>query len=332
MEQNTNRMWWTIGVIVLGGLLLGGVSVLAQEGILPKISQAFVKVLDGNDNINPDGKETINPDDAKWVQKGNWGTNGYFVRDKDGNGVVYAIDPQQPIIAPAFDPETEIFTAWNDDLTSLRFLDKTILPKDSSVYFAGNINLKTFDTKNLDTSNVTNMRDMFYNMPNLISLDLSNFDTSNVTNMINMFGNMGSLTSLDVSNFDTTKVTDMSWMFTGMDSLTSLDVSNFDTSNVTDMSNMFAGMQSLTTLDVSNFDTSNVTNMMEMFNGSSALTTLDVSNFNTSNVTNVAYMFGDRYKDGHKLTPPDTSKFDTSKMTDLDYMFDDIPYEPVGWE
>ena len=44
MEQNTDRMWWTIGVIVLGALLIGGVSVLANENILPKISQAFVTV------------------------------------------------------------------------------------------------------------------------------------------------------------------------------------------------------------------------------------------------------------------------------------------------
>ena len=59
MEQNTDRMWWTIGVIVLGALLIGGGIVLANENILPKISQAFVKMLDDKDKINPD--------DAKWV-------------------------------------------------------------------------------------------------------------------------------------------------------------------------------------------------------------------------------------------------------------------------
>ncbi len=294
--------------------------------------------------------DRINPDDAKWVEKGNWGTNGYFVRDADGNGVVYAIDPQQPIIAPAFDPETEIFTNNNPDLTSLRFLDKTILPKDSSYYFAGNYNLTTFDTKNLDTSNVTDMSVMFGQLWDLTSLDVSNFDTSKVTNMSGMFVDMYTLKTLDVSKFDTANVTDMSWMFGGMQSLTALDVSKFDTSNVTNMNGMFAdmytlktldvskfdtanvtnmammfkGMWALTSLDVSNLDTSNVTNMSGMFSGSSALTTLDVSNFNTSNVTDVAYMFGDRYKDGHKLTPPDTSNFDTSKMTNVDQMFNDM--------
>ena len=44
MEQNTDRMWWTIGII--GALRRGGRRVFAKEHILPKISQAFVKMLD----------------------------------------------------------------------------------------------------------------------------------------------------------------------------------------------------------------------------------------------------------------------------------------------
>lgn len=49
MEQITDLMWWTIGVIVIGALLIGSGSVLAQENILPKISQAFVKMIDSKD-------------------------------------------------------------------------------------------------------------------------------------------------------------------------------------------------------------------------------------------------------------------------------------------
>ncbi|WP_242694321.1 BspA family leucine-rich repeat surface protein, partial [Enterococcus hirae] len=67
----------------------------------------------------------------------------------------------------------------------------------------------------------------------------SGFDTSNVTDMYAMFYDMSNLTSLDLSNFDTSKVTDMSYMFEGMSSVTSLDLSGFDTSKVTDMSDMF---------------------------------------------------------------------------------------------
>lgn len=78
----------------------------------------------------PESENKINPDDAKWVEKGNYGTNGYFVRDDAGNGIVYALDPQQPVIAP----ETAIFTKYNLKLTSLRFLDNDFAKKQQPIF------------------------------------------------------------------------------------------------------------------------------------------------------------------------------------------------------
>ena len=92
---------------------------------------------------------------------------------------------------------------------------------------------------NLDTSNVTDMKKMFYSCQKLTTLDLTNFDTSNVIDMNNMFYYCQSLTTLDLSSFDTSKVTKIDSMFQNCNSLTSLDLSNFDTSNVTNMSFMF---------------------------------------------------------------------------------------------
>ena len=92
---------------------------------------------------------------------------------------------------------------------------------------------------NLDTSNVTDMHNMFYSCQKLTTLDLTSFDTSNVTNMDSMFYYCQSLTTLDLSSFDTSKVTNMGSMFQNCSSLTSLDLTSFDTSNVTNMSYMF---------------------------------------------------------------------------------------------
>ena len=92
----------------------------------------------------------------------------------------------------------------------------------------------------LNTSEVTDMRWMFYDCESLTSLDLSSFNTSNVTDMNSMFKGCSSLTSLNLSNFNTSKVTDMTQMFYRCSSLTSLDVSKFDTSNVTDMVGVFS--------------------------------------------------------------------------------------------
>ena len=127
----------------------------------------------------------------------------------------------------------------------------------------------------------------------ITSIDLSALDTSEVTNMSEMFSGCSSLTSLDVSKFDTSKVTDMGGMFDSCSSLTSLDVSKFDTSKVINMASMFSECSSLPSLDVSKFDTSEVTNMNQMFSGCSSLTSLDVSNFDTSQVRYMSTMFCD---------------------------------------
>lgn len=146
-------------------------------------------------------------------------------------------------------------------------------------------------SKDIDTSNVTNMKYMFYYCAKLTDLDISCFDTSNVTDMQYMFRNCESLTSLDVSNFDTSKVINMEWMFSYCKALTSLDLSNFDTSSVTNMSSMFHSSSNLASMDLSNFDTSNVTDISHMFDTCSNLENLNLSSFDTSKVTDMTAMF-----------------------------------------
>ena len=175
--------------------------------------------------------------------------------------------------------------------------ERVYLNTDSSYMFYSRYNSREIrgileiDLSNFDTSQVTNMYGMFYDMSNLTMLDLSSFNTSKVTDMSGMFAGLLNLTTLNVSHFDTSNVTNMDAMFYGMSSLTALNVSHFDTSNVTNMEAMFDGMSSLTALNVSHFNTSKVTNMDAMFYGVSNLTTLDLSNFDTSKVTNMSSMF-----------------------------------------
>ena len=135
--------------------------------------------------------------------------------------------------------------------------------------------LRTDQAHVIIDSEITNMRNMFYNCSNLTSLDLfTNFNTSKVTNMRNMFSSCYNLTTLDLSAFNTSKVTSMNSMFYNCPGLTSIDLSSFNTSNVTSMEHMFYGCAGLTTLDLSNFDTSNVTDMHGMFINCSNLITI----------------------------------------------------------
>ena len=182
----------------------------------------------------------------------------------------------------------------------------------------------------------------FYYFRNLDSIDLTYFDTSNVTNMQDMFSSTGqnsTVFTLDlVDNFDTSNVTDMSWMFnyTGSSSTVfTLDLGdNFDTSNVTNMSYMFrlTGQNSTVfTLDLGDkFDTSSVTNMNGMFSStgySNTSFTLDLGNkFDTSSVTSMNGMFSSTGQNSTVFTLDLGDKFDTSSVTDMSYMFNQTGY------
>ena len=148
---------------------------------------------------------------------------------------------------------------------------------------------------------------LFYNFKSLSSINFNhNFDTSNVTNMVDMFGGNSNFTTLDLSDFDTHNVTDMSRMFSrwvgdenggwGKSVLSNIIFGdNFDTSNVTIMEDMFSGTY-ISSLDLRKFNTYKVTNMFRMFEQCDNLVELNLCSFDTNNVTDARRMFGDSSK------------------------------------
>ena len=121
---------------------------------------------------------------------------------------------------------------------------------------------------------------------------IKNLNTKEVTDMADMFYECRDLSSLDVSGFNTEKVTDMSGMFYECISLKLLDVAKFNTANVKTMSNMFYRCNNLDLLNVTNFNTANVTNMQGVFYSCPALTTIYASDkFVTGQVTDGSNMF-----------------------------------------
>lgn len=151
-------------------------------------------------------------------------------------------------------------------------------------------------------------------------LDLTNLDTSEVTSMKQMFGYLDRLETLDISMLKTTKVEDMTEMFTHMSSLTSLDFSSFETSSVTNMKGMFSENRALEVLDLSQFVTGQVRDMSSMFLGLSTLESIQLGNFNTANVTNMSSMFSKV----SALEVLDLSSFDTTKVTSMNGMFTEV--------
>ena len=188
---------------------------------------------------------------------------------------------------------------------------------DMKDMFCGCTALTSLDVSHFNTDKVTNMGSMFYGCKTLQSLDVSHFNTDKVTNMGCMFESCLALKSLDLSSFNTANVTDMEYMFYACTALQSLDLSSFNTANVTNMKDMFCGCTALTSLDLSSFNTANVTNMEYMFSSCTALQSLDVSSFNTANVTNMTGMF----RACQALRSLDLSSFNTANVTDMLFMF-----------
>jgi surface protein len=128
--------------------------------------------------------------------------------------------------------------------------------------FDGTGNLKKLDLRSFDTSNVKNMKYMFYNS-NVSEVNLSSFNTSNVTDMMQMFLGARNLTNLDLSNFDTSNVGTFYEMFDHATSLKTVNMSGWDTSKVTTMNNMFSNM-AVEKLDLSSFTIKDSTDTVDM--------------------------------------------------------------------
>ena len=133
----------------------------------------------------------------------------------------------------------------------------------------------------------------FCDMQNLETITgISYLNTSEVTEMRYMFYNCSKLTSIDLSHFNTAKVTKMGYMFSGCSALTNLDVHYLKTDQVTDMRSMFSNTTALTSLYLIDFNTAKVTNMSYMFYGCSNMTAIYVDGtWNTAAVTSSGSMF-----------------------------------------
>lgn len=148
----------------------------------------------------------------------------------------------------------------------------------------------------------TNAENMFNGYP---FNEIPQIDTSNVTNMNNMFKNCTKLTTL-TPQLDTSNVTGMYQMFYGCSNLTTLDLSNFDFSNTTTLQEMFYWCSKLENLTLPNLNTNKDNrNARGMFSRCSKLTELDLTTLNNSNET--SYMF-DNCTSLHTISSIDGSK------------------------
>ena len=106
--------------------------------------------------------------------------------------------------------------------------------------------------RNLDVSLIEDLSDLFYEYRNIRTLDLSGWKTSNVENMKDMF--FSSHFNGDISQWDVSRVVDMGFMFYSSDF--NGDISDWNVSRVVDMDMMFE--KSKFSGDLSKWDVSNI--------------------------------------------------------------------------
>ena len=95
----------------------------------------------------------------------------------------------------------------------------------------------------MDTEQCKSFMNMFHNCGASKIKRLESLNTSNVTNMSQMFGSMYGLTELDISTWNTKKVTNMSQTFSNCINLLTLSAVHAD--SVTSISYIFSGMTKL---------------------------------------------------------------------------------------
>ena len=143
---------------------------------------------------------------------------------------------------------TKVSFAWGSYIEEVINMCNTSNITNMSCMFSGCRSLISINANNFDTSNVTTMRGMFRWCYALTTIrDISSWNTSNVTDMVEVFSSCGSLTSLDISSWSTGKVTYMNNMFYCCEKLTELNISNWNyiNTNANGMNNMFYRCDSL---------------------------------------------------------------------------------------
>ena len=234
---------------------------------------------------------------------------------------------------------------WVNERASIKKVEigQKIYPTSTAYWFSNLTSMESGDFTNLDTLDVTNMSNMFYQagydstVTSFTLTGLDDWDTSTVTSMWATFlyaGYYATTWSIgDLSNWNTSKVirTDGMFLLAGYTATTFNigNLSDWDTTKATNMQSMFqeAGRSATTWSigDLSNWNVSSDTNMNNMFyQAGYSATTFNIgnlSNWDTSKVTDMGGMFNQA---GHSATTwniGDLSNWDTSKVTNMKYIF-----------
>jgi surface protein len=142
------------------------------------------------------------------------------------------------------------------------------------------------DMRGWDTSNITNMQEMFDGATNF-NQNISSWDTSNVTTMQNMFASAMAFNQ-SIGDWNVAKVVNMNRMFQDANNFNQ-NIGKWETSSVINIDSMFLSASAFNQ-PLEEWNVSNVTSMYLMFSGATSFNQ-DISQWNVAKVTNMDSMF-----------------------------------------
>lgn len=203
-------------------------------------------------------------------------------------------------------------------------------------------NTKHIDCTDIDVSGIDNFDGLFGFENEIETIDLTGWDTSNVTNMNNMFWYCKKLKEvIGIENLDVSNVTTFGSLFCGCSSLEELDISLWNTPNCLNCGFMFDSCTNLVTVNgLNELKMPKCKSLMNMFADCENLKNVEMSNIGDDNTCITTNMFrscknletvilsdikfikcSGMFADCEKLSKLTLDNIDTSSMTTTEKMF-----------
>lgn len=174
------------------------------------------------------------------------------------------------------------YASANVNVPSQKYAPNVIQFGDSSV--AKNIVDLSYETSNLDTSNLTTLSYIFANLTSLTTINIDNWDVSNVKTMEYAF-QQTKIRNLDLTNWNTSNITYIPAMFYSCTATITIDLNGWDTSKVTNMGQLFYNCSSATSINIPTFTLKGNINISGMFTGCTSLQHIDARNMRFELIT-----------------------------------------------
>ena len=279
LDQNTDRMWYVIGAVLIGAAIIFGMNTLMPNAFA-SVSGMFEDMTDNGTLMMQSNIYTGNMDDYKpksvplseYKLASDDDFEMMFTSDKYEQALEHFryIGSDDYVIIPDVIhgvPVTEYSFMFDQKASPVKGVASNNINVESMWNMFSRSKSRSVDLSHLNTSNVKNMNNVFA-YSNISHVNLDGFDTSNVENFNGMFM-YAPVMALDLSHFDTSKAYRLDGVFSHSN-LHDLNIVGWTTPDVSLATKLFVGTN-LKSIDLSTMDFTQMDVRPTLFDGMSNL-------------------------------------------------------------